>query len=74
MSSSSKKPLCQPALYTVSIGAKWQIVIPKEAREMLHIIPGDKLVLIAKDDSIMCFPAEHMQQFVQLLQTQLTHQ
>jgi hypothetical protein len=38
---------------------------------MLGINTGDKIILIAKDDSIMCLPADHMQHFVQLMQEQL---
>ncbi len=60
-----------PSLYTVVLWTKWQIVIPKEARDMLWIIPGDKIILIAKDDSLMCLPADHMQHFIQLMQEQL---
>lgn len=32
---------------TVTVGAKGQIVIPKEARELLGIRPGDTLLLLA---------------------------
>ena len=32
---------------TVKVGAKGQIVIPKEARDMFHIQPGDTLLLLA---------------------------
>jgi AbrB family looped-hinge helix DNA binding protein len=32
---------------SVKVGAKGQIVIPKEAREMFNIEPGDTLVLLA---------------------------
>lgn len=35
---------------TVSVGTKGQIVIPKEARDMFNIKPGDELLLLA--DSI----------------------
>lgn len=60
-----------PSIYTVTLGSKGQIVIPKEAREMLGIGVGDKVILIAKDDGIMCLPADHMHHFVELLQQQL---
>ncbi len=33
---------------TVTIGSKWQIVIPKDAREVLDLQPWDKLVTITK--------------------------
>lgn len=32
---------------TVKVGPKWQIVIPKEVREMFGIESGDSLVLLA---------------------------
>ena len=32
---------------SVKVGAKGQIVIPKEAREMFNIKPGDTLLLLA---------------------------
>jgi len=32
---------------TVKVGDKGQIVIPKDAREMFHIQPGDTLLLMA---------------------------
>ena len=32
---------------TVTVGTKGQIVIPKEARELLGIRPGDTLLLLA---------------------------
>lgn len=34
-------------LTTVKIGAKGQIVIPKEARELFGLKPGDSLILMA---------------------------
>ena len=33
--------------WTVTVGEKGQIVIPKQAREMFHIQAGDTLVLLA---------------------------
>ena len=32
--------------WTVTVGAKGQIVIPKEARELFGIRPGDTLILL----------------------------
>ena len=32
--------------WTVTVGAKGQIVIPKEAREIFGIAPGDTLILL----------------------------
>lgn len=68
----NKTKICTPpSIYTVTLWSKGQIVIPKEARDTLGIATGDKIILITKDDSIMCLPASHMQHFVQLMQQQL---
>ncbi len=34
---------------TVKVGEKGQIVIPKDAREMFHIKPGDLLLLLGDE-------------------------
>lgn len=34
-------------MHMVKVGAKGQIVIPKEVRDMFHILPGDQLILLA---------------------------
>lgn len=60
-----------PMMATVTIGQKGQIVIPKEAREMLGLTSDSKLVLVAKADGIMLFPAEQMEHFVNMMQAQL---
>ncbi len=65
------KKCVPPSVFTVSLWSKGQIVIPKEAREMLGVAPGDKLILMAKDDHIMCLPADHVHHFIQLMQAQL---
>ena len=46
-----KKPLKSDSgryfMSSVKIGPKGQIVIPKEAREMFGLVPGDSIVLMA---------------------------
>jgi AbrB family looped-hinge helix DNA binding protein len=66
-------PKCiqMPAMATVTIGTKGQIVIPKDAREVLGVESGDRLVLIAKPDGIMLFPVDQMQSFIEHMQSQL---
>lgn len=38
---------------TTTIGPKGQIVIPKEAREVLGLNPGDSVTLVLKDDKAL---------------------
>ena len=33
----------------VKVGERGQVVIPKQAREMYHIQPGDRLVILGED-------------------------
>lgn len=43
----SKKHNSDKFMGSVKVGAKGQIVIPKEVREMFNIEPGDTLMLLA---------------------------
>jgi len=43
----SKEKLEGKYMSSVKVGSKGQIVIPKEARELFNIEPGDTLVLLA---------------------------
>lgn len=46
-----KKYECKMKLYgTTTIWAKWQIVIPKEARDRLNLNPGDSVTIMTKND------------------------
>ena len=36
----------------VTVSPKYQVVIPKEAREMMHLKPGQKLQVLAEADRI----------------------
>lgn len=42
--------------WTVTVGAKGQIVIPKEARDMFGIKPGDTLVILGDIDRGLAIP------------------
>ena len=41
---------------TAKVGERGQIVIPKEARELFHIQPGDSLLLLADDERGIAIP------------------
>lgn len=42
--------------WTVTVGEKGQIVIPKQAREIFNIHPGDSLVLLGDADRGLAIP------------------
>lgn len=51
--------------WTVKVGEKGQIVIPKEARDMFGICPGDSLMLLADEEKGIAIPpksTKHIQQ------------
>ena len=50
-----KKPKGKYA-WTVTVGEKGQIVIPKQAREIFKINPGDTLVLLGDDKRGLAIP------------------
>ena len=50
-----KKPEGKYA-WSVTVGSKGQIVIPKEAREVFHIHPGDTLLLLGDTEHGLAIP------------------
>ncbi|MCC6102640.1 MAG: AbrB/MazE/SpoVT family DNA-binding domain-containing protein [Atopobiaceae bacterium] len=42
--------------WTVTVGEKGQIVIPKQARDIFNINPGDTLILLADDKKGIAIP------------------
>lgn len=42
--------------WTATVGAKGQIVIPKEARDIFHIQPGDTLIILGDQEQGMAIP------------------
>ena len=42
--------------WTVTVGTKGQIVIPKEAREVFGIRPGDTLILLGDEKQGLAIP------------------
>ncbi len=46
--------------WSVTVGTKGQIVIPKEARDMFNIRPGDTLLLLGDEKQGMAIPPKSM--------------
>lgn len=46
--------------WTVTVGTKGQIVIPKEARDIFGIKPGDTLLILGDDKQGMAIPPKKM--------------
>ena len=42
--------------WTVTVGSKGQIVLPKEAREVFDISPGDTLLILGDREKGMAIP------------------
>jgi AbrB family looped-hinge helix DNA binding protein len=40
----------------VTMSRKNQIVVPREAREKLHLLPGQQLLVLSKEDRIVLIP------------------
>jgi len=53
--------------WTVKVGEKGQIVIPKEARELMDIRPGDTLLLLGDDEQGLAIPRKTV--FAQITET-----
>ena len=45
--------------WTVTVGTKGQIVLPKEARELFGIKPGDKLIILGDSAQGMAIPPKN---------------
>ncbi len=57
--SPDKKPKKHPKgkyAWTVTVGEKGQIVIPKQARDLFDIRPGDSLVLLGDEKRGLAIP------------------
>lgn len=39
--------------WTANIGTKWQVVIPKQARDLIGISPGDSVSFVVKDNELI---------------------
>lgn len=45
--------------WTVTVGEKGQIVIPKQARDVFDIKPGDTLIILADEKQGIAIPPKH---------------
>lgn len=55
-------------IWTAKVGEKGQIVIPKEAREVFHIQPGDTLLLLGDEaQGIAIVKNEHFMHFAEAI-------
>jgi len=53
------------SLSVATVGTKGQIVIPLEVRERLNIGPGDKVVIMMRDNhAAVVFPMDHMRDWL----------
>ncbi|MEF8794355.1 MAG: AbrB/MazE/SpoVT family DNA-binding domain-containing protein [Thiohalorhabdus sp.] len=43
---------------TLTISSKYQVAIPKEIREALHLTPGQKVQVIAYEDRLELIPVQ----------------
>ena len=50
------KPVKGKYAWTVTVGEKGQIVIPKQARELFDIHPGDALILLGDEKRGLAIP------------------
>ena len=50
--------------HEVTISSKYQIVIPREARDRAHLVPGQKLVVQVKHGQIKLIPVRPMEELI----------
>ena len=58
---------------TVTLSSKFQVAIPRDIREKLNLIPGQKIVVIEKDGVLHLIPQKPMKEmrgFVKDINTQ----
>lgn len=69
-----KKPKGKHIFGTVKVGEKGQIVIPKEARDLFNIKPGDTLLLLGDEaQGIAIVKNEIFQQFAHDILNSMDH-
>jgi AbrB family looped-hinge helix DNA binding protein len=56
----------------VTMGERGQVVIPAQVRERFDLSPGDRLMVFAKSNNVICMvPASSMSHLVDVLKKQL---
>lgn len=73
MGQKTDKTHCDVKMHsTVTVGAKWQVVIPQEVREMLNIQPGDSLMVVTKcGKAIGMIKTDDMNEFLTYIQSEM---
>jgi AbrB family looped-hinge helix DNA binding protein len=57
---------------SVTVGSKWQIVIPSDVRKLLTIEPGDTLFAISKHGKAIAFiKTEDIEEFMHYMQQEM---
>ncbi len=66
-------PECYMKMHTtVTVGTKWQIVIPQDVREMLNIKPGDSLMVVTKHGkAIGMVKTDDMAEFMEYMRVEM---
>ena len=67
------KQYCDMKMFwSITVGSKWQIVIPKDVRNLLSIKEGDQLFVVTKfDKAIGIFKTDDIEQFVAQMQAEM---
>lgn len=67
-----QNPQCDMKMHTtVTVGSKWQVVIPQDVRNMLGIKPGDTLMVITKHEkAIGMIKTDDMAEFMTYIQNE----
>ena len=60
-------------MLAVKVSPKYQVVIPKEVRESLHLIPGQKMQVVQYEDRVEFIPEKEVGELKGALQSVLVH-